>query len=114
MISFVFYARTETNIIKNWDKQIILPEKLENGKFKTFSFQEYFFKSQESLATVIDFVEEEIDLENVKNPAKGGKVCQSSGNVVNHQSSGNSSTQSSPREPASRRRVPQVTRRLTP
>jgi len=78
--------------------------------------QEYFFKSQESLATVIDFVEEEIDLENenVKNPANGGKVCQSSGNVVNHQSSGNSSTQSSPREPASRRRVPQVTRRLTP
>jgi len=66
--------------------------------------QEYFFKSQESLATVIDFVEEEIDLEN-----------ENSKKVVNHQNSGNSSsTQSSPREPASRRKVPQVVRRLTP
>jgi hypothetical protein len=65
--------------------------------------QEYFFKSQESLATVIDFVEEEIiDLEKTKK-------------VVNHQNAGNSSsTQSSPREPASRRKEPQVVRRLTP
>jgi len=64
--------------------------------------QEYFFKSQESLATVIDFVEEEIDLDATKK-------------VVTHQNAGNSSsTQSSPREPASRRKVPQVVRRLTP
>jgi len=64
--------------------------------------QEYFFKSQESLATVIDFVEEEIDVDNIHK-------------VVNHQNAASSSsTQSSPREPASRRKVPQVIRRLTP
>jgi len=61
--------------------------------------QEYFFKSQESLATVIDFVEEEVDID-------------STNTVVNPPE--NSSTQSSPREPASRRKVPQVVRRLTP
>ena len=70
-------------------------------KSTAYFFQEYFFKSQESLATVIDFVEEEIDLDATKN-------------VVTHQNTENSSTQSSPREPASRRKVPQVVRRLTP
>ena len=68
------------------------------------------------MATVIDFVEAEIDFENPENPEKEGNVAHNSVNIVNSnpQSSGNSSTQSSPREPASRRRVPQVIRRLTP
>ena len=67
-------------------------------------FQEYFFKSQESLATVIDFVDEELDNDEENSKTKVSK------------DSGNSSTQSSPREPASRRKdLPQnVPRKLTP
>ena len=68
-------------------------------------FQEYFFKSQESLATVIDFVDEELDNDDEENSKT--KVSKDSEN---------SSTQSSPREPASRRKDLQqnVPRKLTP
>jgi len=64
------------------------------------SLQEYFFKSQESLATVIDFVDEE--LETSKDSSLG-------------ESAELSSTHSSPREPASRRRKDlQLSKPLTP
>ena len=66
--------------------------------------QEYFFKSQESLATVIDFVDEFESCEEDSNKTKAA------------QDSGTSSTHSSPREPASRRRdnTQQPPRKLTP
>jgi len=65
--------------------------------------QEYFYKSQESLATVIDFVEEKIE-----GRKKEKKVADGEGN-------GNTwSTHSSPLMPASRRRAHITVRRFTP
>ena len=63
-------------------------------------FQEYFFKSQESLATVIDFVDE--DLKTIED------------GLSEDNSADPSSTHSSPREPASRRKDIQLPERLTP
>ena len=63
-------------------------------------FQEYFFKSQESLATVIDFVDE--DLKTIEE------------GLSEDTSVDPSSTHSSPREPASRRKDIQLPERLTP
>ena len=62
--------------------------------------QEYFFKSQESLATVIDFVDEDL------NTTEDG--------LSKDDSVDPSSTHSSPREPASRRKDIQLPERLTP
>ena len=67
-----------------------------SAEYNFLSSQEYFFKSQESLATVIDFVDEELETskENVEDAADI------------------SSTQSSPRE--TRRKDVETGQRLTP
>ena len=67
-----------------------------SAEYNFLSSQEYFFKSQESLATVIDFVDEELETskENVEDATDI------------------SSTQSSPRE--TRRKDVETGQRLTP
>ena len=77
---------------------------VDSGSNNNLPLQEYFFKSQESLATVIDFVEEFESCEEDSNKTKAA------------QDSGTSSTHSSPREPASRRRdnTQHPPRKLTP
>jgi len=83
------------------------------------SLQEYFFKSHESLATVIDFVEETL----MEPASKYQQVSAPTMEPVfkNHQATTptsqpcSGSTQSSPREPPSRRtRAHKIVRRFTP
>ena len=78
----------------------------------TFAFQEYFYKSQESLATVIDFVEEKVEK---KKKRKVGSEMQD-GDEEDLKESSNTSTHSSPIFPASRKRPKNLDprRRLTP
>ena len=77
-----------------------------------FAFQEYFYKSQESLATVIDFVEEKVEK---KKKRKVGSEMQD-GDEEGLKESSNTSTHSSPIFPASRKRPKNLDprRRLTP
>ena len=74
----------------------------------TFAFQEYFYKSQESLATVIDFVEEKVEK---KKRTDGSEMTEEE-----TEDSFNTSTHSSPLFPASRKRPKNLDprRRLTP
>ena len=74
-------------------------------------FQEYFYKSQESLATVIDFVEEKVER---KNPKKTGGDGEPELEVEDE--TRNNSTHSSPLFPASRKRPKNLDprRKLTP
>ena len=76
----------------------------------SFIFQEYFYKSQESLATVIDFVEEKVERKNPKK-TEGGKP-----ELEVEDETRNNSTHSSPLFPASRKRPKNLDprRRLTP
>ena len=73
-----------------------------------FPFQEYFYKSQESLATVIDFVEEKVE--------KTRKDGNEDKKEEMKEESPNTSTHSSPLFPASRKRPKNLDprRRLTP
>ena len=73
-----------------------------------FLFQEYFYKSQESLATVIDFVEEKVE--------KKKRTDGSEKTEEETEDSFNTSTHSSPLFPASRKRPKNLDprRRLTP
>ena len=74
-------------------------------------FQEYFYKSQESLATVIDFVEEKVEGKNPKKTEGGGQL-----ELEVEDETRNNSTHSSPLFPASRKRPKNLDprRRLTP
>ena len=74
-------------------------------------FQEYFYKSQESLATVIDFVEEKVEGKNPKKTKGGGQL-----DLEVEDETRNNSTHSSPLFPASRKRPKNLDprRRLTP
>ena len=74
-------------------------------------FQEYFYKSQESLATVIDFVEEKVEGKNPKKTKGGGQP-----DLEVEDETRNNSTHSSPLFPASRKRPKNLDprRRLTP
>jgi len=75
-------------------------------------FQEYFYKSQESLATVIDFVEEKV--EKKKKRKEGSEATEEEKEDLEECS--NTSTHSSPLFPASRKRPKNLDprRRLTP
>ena len=77
----------------------------------SFIFQEYFYKSQESLATVIDFVEEKVERKNPKKTEGGGQL-----ELEVEDETRNNSTHSSPLFPASRKRPKNLDprRRLTP
>ena len=77
----------------------------------SFFFQEYFYKSQESLATVIDFVEEKVEGKNPKKTKGGGQP-----DLEVEDETRNNSTHSSPLFPASRKRPKNLDprRRLTP
>ena len=74
-------------------------------------FQEYFYKSQESLATVIDFVEEKVERKKPKKTEGGGEP-----ELEVEDETRNNSTHSSPLFPASRKRPKNLDprRRLTP
>ena len=73
-----------------------------------FPFQEYFYKSQESLATVIDFVEEKVEKKRTDGSEDKKEEMK--------EESPNTSTHSSPLFPASRKRPKNLDprRRLTP
>ena len=72
----------------------------------TFAFQEYFYKSQESLATVIDFVEEKVE----KKRTDGSEMKEEE--LEEPEESCNASTHSSPLFPASRKRPTNLDPRL--
>ena len=82
--------------------------------FSPSLFQEYFYKSQESLATVIDFVEEKV--EKKKKKRKEGSEVTDENNENQEEECSNTSTHSSPLFPASRKRPKNLDpkRRLTP
>ena len=79
-----------------WDLTLLWP----------FPFQEYFYKSQESLATVIDFVEEKVD----KKRTDGSEMKEEE--LEEPEESCNASTHSPPLFPASRKRPTNLDPRL--
>jgi len=67
--------------------------------------QEYFYKSQESLATVIDFVEEKVRKKKKEKKTKKKTEEREDEEEEEEEEEANSSTHSSPLIPASRKKL---------